>query len=115
MFEAHPFRQREPLSADLPAGLVPSSSPNRWDGVLRPYAAADVQRLRGSVVVEHTLARLGAERLWRLLHREGAVRALGALSGSQAVQMVRAGLEAIYVSGWQVAADANSCGATYPD
>jgi isocitrate lyase len=87
----------------------------RWTGVERTYAAADVVRLRGSVVPEHTLARLGAERLWQLLQREEPVRALGALTGGQAVQMVKAGLEAIYLSGWQVAADANSAGSTYPD
>jgi len=87
----------------------------RWTGVERTYAAADVVRLRGSVVAEHTLARLGAERLWQLLQREEPVRALGALTGGQAVQMVKAGLEAIYLSGWQVAADANSAGSTYPD
>jgi len=87
----------------------------RWTGVERTYAAADVVRLRGSVVPEHTVARLGAERLWQLLQREEPVRALGALTGGQAVQMVKAGLEAIYLSGWQVAADANSAGSTYPD
>jgi isocitrate lyase len=88
----------------------------RWQGVERPYELADVQRLRGTVTVEHTLARLGAERLWELLTREGpAVRALGALTGNQAVQQVKAGLEAIYLSGWQVAADANLAGQTYPD
>jgi len=87
----------------------------RFDGITRPYSETDVERLRGSVVVEHTLARLGAERLWELLEGDGFVRALGALSGSQAVQMVKAGLESIYVSGWQVAADANLAGHTYPD
>jgi isocitrate lyase len=87
----------------------------RWDGVERPYAAADVLRLRGSVVVEHTLARLGAERLWELLRSRPYVAALGALTGVQAVQMVKAGLEAIYLSGWQVAADGNLAGHTYPD
>ncbi|MHB8470906.1 MAG: isocitrate lyase [Gaiellaceae bacterium] len=87
----------------------------RWQGVRRTYAAADVVRLRGSVVPEQTLARLGAERLWSLLQREEPVCALGALTGGQAVQMVRAGLEAIYLSGWQVAADANLGGGTYPD
>jgi isocitrate lyase len=87
----------------------------RWAGIERTYGAADVVRLRGSVVPEHTLARLGAERLWELLQREQPVRALGALTGGQAVQMVKAGLEAIYLSGWQVAADANSAGSTYPD
>jgi isocitrate lyase len=87
----------------------------RFQGVTRPYTSADVARLRGSVLVEHTLARRGAERLWALLQGEGFVRALGALSGSQAVQMVKAGLDSIYVSGWQVAADANLAGHTYPD
>jgi isocitrate lyase len=83
--------------------------------VVRPYPAEDVNRLRGSIVVEHTIARRGAERLRRLLAEEECVRALGALSGGQAVQMVRAGLQAIYLSGWQVAADANLSGHTYPD
>src|SRR5438105_6129714 len=88
---------------------------DRWDGIERPYSTDDVERLRGSVVVEHTLARLGAERLWKLLQTEDFVPSLGALSGNQAVQMVKAGLPAIYVSGWQVAADANLAGQTYPD
>ena len=88
---------------------------DRWDGIERPYTKEDVERLRGSVVVEHTLARLGAERLWSLLQTEPFVPSLGALSGNQAVQMVKAGLPAIYVSGWQVAADANLAGQTYPD
>src|SRR5579884_2560507 len=87
----------------------------RWGGVERPYSAEQVVRLRGSVVPECTLARLGAERLWELLGRDEPVRALGALTGGQAVQMVKAGLDAIYLSGWQVAADANLAGATYPD
>ena len=87
----------------------------RWDGIERPYTADDVERLRGSVQVEHTLARLGSERLWELLHDEDYVPALGALTGGQAVQMVKAGLKAIYLSGWQVAADANLAGQTYPD
>ncbi|MEX2179940.1 MAG: isocitrate lyase [Gemmatimonadaceae bacterium] len=89
----------------------------RWTGVRRDYGAADVLRLRGSMRLEHSLARLGAERLWGQLTRENgeAVRTFGALTGSQAVQMVRAGLEAIYLSGWQVAADANLAGQTYPD
>ncbi len=87
----------------------------RWSGIERTYGAEDVIRLRGSVVEEHTLARLGAERLWHLIQSEEPVRALGALTGGQAVQMVRAGLQAIYLSGWQVAADANLAGATYPD
>ena len=87
----------------------------RWAGIERPYSAAAVERLRGSIRIEHTLARLGAERLWELLHTRHHVAALGALSGNQAVQMVKAGLEAIYLSGWQVAADANLSGQTYPD
>ena len=90
-------------------------SDERWSGIERTYTAEQVVKLRGSVVPEHTLARLGAERLWELLQREEPVRALGALTGGQAVQMVRAGLDAIYLSGWQVAADANLAGSTYPD
>ena len=87
----------------------------RWEGIERPYTEEDVERLRGSVRVEHTLARLGAERLWRLLREEPYVAALGALTGGQAVQVVKAGLKAIYLSGWQVAADANLAGQTFPD
>ena len=87
----------------------------RWTGIRRDYSAQDVIRLRGSVVEEHTLARRGANRLWELLHTEDAVRALGAITGNQAVQMVKAGLQAIYLSGWQVAADGNLAGQTYPD
>jgi len=88
---------------------------SRWDGIERPYSAEEVARLRGSVVVEHTLARLGAERLWKLMHERPYVKSLGALTGNQAVQQVKAGLEAIYLSGWQVAADANLAGEMYPD
>jgi isocitrate lyase len=87
----------------------------RWRSVQRTYSAEDVIRLRGSVQEEHTLARLGAERLWRLLHERDYVSSLGAVTGNQAVQQVRAGLPAIYLSGWQVAADANLAGETYPD
>jgi isocitrate lyase len=87
----------------------------RWAGIERTYSAEDVIRLRGSVQEEHTLARRGANRLWQLLRSAEAVRALGALSGNQAVQMVKAGLKAIYLSGWQVAADANLAGQIYPD
>jgi isocitrate lyase len=87
----------------------------RWEGTERTYSAEDVIRLRGSVQEEHTLARLGAERLWKLLHSEDYVHALGALTGNQAVQQVKAGLQAIYLSGWQVAADANLGAQTYPD
>src|SRR5690606_12965636 len=91
------------------------ASDPRWSGVSRSYSAEDVVRLRGSVREEHTLARRGAERLWELLHTEDYVAALGAVTGNQAVQMVRAGLKAIYLSGWQVAADGNTAGQTYPD
>jgi isocitrate lyase len=87
----------------------------RWNGIERPYTAADVARLRGSVQIEHTLGRMGPERLWRLLQTEGYVNALGAMTGNQALQMVKAGLKAIYLSGWQVAADANLAGQMYPD
>jgi isocitrate lyase len=87
----------------------------RWEGITRPYTAEDVARLRGSVQIEYTLARLGAERLWQLMHEKDYVRALGALTGNQAMQQVKAGLDAIYLSGWQVAADANLAGQMYPD
>jgi isocitrate lyase len=88
---------------------------DRWLGIERPYTEADVERLRGRFRVEHTVARLGAERLWKLLDSEPYVAALGALTGAQAVQMVKAGLSAIYLSGWQVAADGNLAAHTYPD
>jgi isocitrate lyase len=94
--------------------LVPAP-PGRFDGIERPYSPSDVERLRGSVAIEHSLARRGAERLWELLRTEDYVAALGAVTGNQAMQMVRAGLKAIYLSGWQVAADANTAGAMYPD
>jgi isocitrate lyase len=87
----------------------------RWAGITRPYSAADIERLRGTVRVEHTLARLGAERLWKLLHSEPYVHSLGAMTGNQAMEQVLAGLKAVYVSGWQVAADANNAGEMYPD
>ncbi|MDX2008765.1 MAG: isocitrate lyase [Myxococcaceae bacterium] len=87
----------------------------RFEGVTRPYSKADVEKLRGSIKIEYTLARLGATRLWELLNTREHVPALGALTGGQAVQMVRAGLEALYISGWQVAADANTAGQMYPD
>ena len=90
-------------------------SDRRWEGISRPYSAADVEKLRGSIHIEYTLARLGAERLWNLLHGEPYVAALGAATGNQAIQQVQAGLQAIYVSGWQVAADANLSGQMYPD
>ena len=87
----------------------------RWHGVTRPYTAADVVRLRGSVHIEYSLARLGAEKFWRLLHSEPVIGALGCMSGNQAVQAIQAGLKAIYCSGWQVAGDGNSAGQMYPD
>src|SRR5207248_10377003 len=87
----------------------------RWRGITRPYSSTDVERVRGSLRIEHTLARRGAEKLWQLLQNEDYVAALGALTGNQAMQQVKAGLKAIYVSGWQVAADANLAGQMYPD
>ena len=98
---------------------APPATPNwndpRWAGIERPYTPADVERLRGSLRIEHTLARVGAEKLWTKIHEKPYINALGALTGNQAVQQVRAGLEAIYLSGWQVAADANLAGEMYPD
>jgi len=88
---------------------------NRWDGITRPYTLQDVQKLRGTIDIQYTLADLGARRLWNLLHTEPYVQALGALTGNQAMQQVKAGLKAIYLSGWQVAADANLAGQMYPD
>jgi isocitrate lyase len=96
-------------------GLVVAAPEGRFDGIERPYSVEDVLKLRGSIPIEHTLAQRGALKLWELLHQEEPVRALGALSGNQAMQMVRAGLQAIYLSGWQVAADSNAAGAMYPD
>ncbi len=87
----------------------------RWKGIVRNYSPADVLRLRGSMKIEHTLARRGAEKFWKLLHSEPYIHALGAMTGNQAVEMVQAGLKAIYLSGWQVAADANNTGQMYPD
>ncbi|MBV9659208.1 MAG: isocitrate lyase [Verrucomicrobia bacterium] len=103
---------KNPLEAKMSAW---SDGDARWQGITRPYTAADVERLRGSVIIEHTLARRGAARLWRLLHEEDFVPTLGVLTGNQAVQQVKAGLKAIYLSGWQVAADANLAGQMYPD
>ena len=94
--------------------LIPAPK-GRFDGIKRPYTAADVALLRGSVPIEHTLAKRGALKLWELLNTEDYVHSLGAMTGNQAMQMVRAGLKAIYLSGWQVAADANTAGAMYPD
>jgi isocitrate lyase len=104
--------KRNPNNQALEAGW---KSEPRWQGVSRPYSAEDVDRLRGTVQVEYTLARLGAERLWNLLHTAPYVAALGAVTGNQAIQQVEAGLQAIYISGWQVAADANASGQMYPD
>src|SRR6202030_3225828 len=87
----------------------------RWKGITRTYSPADVLRLRGSIQIEYTLARLGAERLWNLMQTDAYVPALGAVTGNQAIEMVQAGLKAIYGSGWQVAADANTAGDVYPD
>ena len=94
--------------------MIPAPA-GRFDGIVRPYTPAEVERLRGSLPVEHTLARRGALKLWELLKNEDYINALGAMSGNQAMQQVRAGLKAIYLSGWQVAADANTAGAMYPD
>ncbi len=95
--------------------IVPSAPEGRFDGIARAYAPEDVRRLRGSVQIKYSLAEMGANRLWKLIHEEDFVNSLGALSGNQAMQMVRAGLKAIYLSGWQVAADANTASAMYPD
>ncbi|MBR2758965.1 MAG: isocitrate lyase [Exiguobacterium sp.] len=95
--------------------LLNSWKSERFEGVERPYSVEDVMKLRGSIVIEHTLATKGAERLWQLMHERDYVHALGALTGNQAIQQVKAGLEAIYLSGWQVAADANLSGHMYPD
>jgi isocitrate lyase len=107
---ANLFEQNPP-----PPDLLRDAPGGRWAGVTRTYTAEDVERLRGSVHVQHTLAERGARRLWQMLHDEPYLHALGALTGNQAVQMVRAGLKAIYLSGWQVAADANDAAQTYPD
>ena len=95
--------------------LIPSAPKGRFDGIRRPYTPEDVLKLRGSITVSQTLAERGANRLWHLLHDEPYINALGAMTGNQAMQMARAGLKAIYLSGWQVAADANTAGAMYPD
>jgi isocitrate lyase len=104
-----------PLDVQVPDSDLSYEVPDRWDGITRPYSDADVRRLRGSIRIEHTLAEMGARKLWRLLHTEPYVNALGALTGNQAMQQVRAGLKAIYLSGWQVAADNNQAGSMYPD
>lgn len=109
-------KNRHAMSAHYASELERDWEGNlRWQGIVRPYSAEDVIRLRGSIKIDYTLARLGADRLWNLLHAEPYVAALGALTGNQAVQQVKAGLKAIYLSGWQVAADANLAGQMYPD
>ncbi len=105
----------EPAAIEPALELPLDTSDPRWAGIERPYGPDDVLRLRGSITIEHTLARRGAERLWTQMHELPYVHSLGALTGNQAVQQVRAGLPAIYVSGWQVAADANIAGQMYPD
>lgn len=95
--------------------LVPNAPEGRFDGIERTHTPEDVVKLRGSIAISHTLAEMGANRLWQLLHEEDYIHALGAVTGNQAMQMVRGGLKAIYLSGWQVAADANLAGAMYPD
>jgi len=102
-------------NADGAAQIAREWESDRWEGIERPYSAEDVARLRGSIKIEYTLARMGAERLWELMCTRDYVQSLGALTGNQAVQQVKAGLEAIYLSGWQVAADANLAGEMYPD
>src|SRR6266849_665181 len=109
-------RSKHAMNAYYAAELEAEWKENtRWKGIVRPYSAESVVRLRGSIKIEYTLASLGAEGLWNLLHSEPYVAALGALTGNQAVQQVKAGLKAIYLSGWQVAADANVAGQMYPD
>ena len=116
---AAPIRKTKTVNPNTPASDETAAAPpipaTRWAGIVRPYRAEDVKRLRNTVRIHHTLADLGARRLWHLLTSRDYVNALGALTGNQAVQQVKAGLEAIYLSGWQVAADANLSGQTYPD
>ena len=114
MSVAYPLENPGP-TLDLTPASGKESHPGRWDGIVRPYSDADVRRLRGSVRIEYTLADLGSTRLWSMLHSDPYVAALGAISGNQAMQQVRAGLKAIYLSGWQVAADGNEAGTMYPD
>ncbi len=107
--------KRYPISVNPETDMPLTTASNRFDGIRRDYTQADVEKLRGSIKIEYTLAKLGAARLWKLLHERPFVRTLGALTGNQAMQQVKAGLEAIYLSGWQVAADANNAGQMYPD
>src|SRR5262249_4491128 len=111
------FLEETPMSPldHGPSATPAAIQPGRFDGICRDYGPEDVARLGGSIRIEHTLAELGARRLWELLHTRPYVASLGALTGNQAMQMVRAGLESIYLSGWQVAADANLAGQVYPD
>lgn len=111
----HTHREKGTHMAQEINQLVDGGGDDRFDGIERPYSAEDVERLRGSLPVRHTLAEEGAKKLWKLLKTEPYINALGAMSGNQAMQQVRAGLKAIYLSGWQVAADANIAGAMYPD
>ncbi len=105
-----------PTPTHMPDGMAaPAGDPERFAGIRRDYTPDDVQRLSGSFRIRHTLAEMGAARLWHLLKTEPYVNTLGALTGNQAVQQVKAGLKAIYLSGWQVAADANTAGQMYPD
>ena len=106
---------KESVMSPLDTGTPSGNGKGRFDGIRRDYTTAEVEKLRGSFRIEHSIARLGAERLWSLLHERDFVNALGATTGNQAMQMVRAGLESIYLSGWQVAADANLAGQMYPD
>jgi len=109
-------KERMSHSEDMISSMANDWETNpRWKGITRPYSPEDVLRLRGSVTIEHSLARRGAEKLWSLLNTEHHVKALGALTGNQAMQQIKAGLKAIYVSGWQVAADANTSSSMYPD
>src|ERR687894_565329 len=108
-------KERGMLNGSRAAEIERGWEGDRWAGIVRPYSAEDVARLRWSIMVEYTLARMGAQRLWELMRTRDYVRSLGALTGNQAVQQVKAGLEAIYLSGWQVAADANLAGQMYPD
>jgi isocitrate lyase len=112
MSAAYPIH---PMTPSAPPVADKQNKPGRWDGIVRTYSVEEVDRLRGSIRIEHTLARVGAERLWDLLYSDPYINALGAMSGNQAMQMVRGGLKAIYVSGWQCAADANLSGQMYPD
>lgn len=109
------YKEEWEMRSEQAKQLEESWQDERWNGITRPYKAEDVIRLRGSLEIEYTIARRGSEKLWRLLHSEDFVPALGALTGNQAMQQVKAGLKAIYLSGWQVAADANLAGSMYPD